>query len=136
MGGVALLAAFAAAAHAQVVPPADEACRQVLAQTVEFASDRTTLDGTARALVRRQAKCLEAGSGAVSVEGYWDDSSTQTKARELSLRIASRVRDELVKGGVAEARVKAVGHGRERSLDPDRPTERHRAVRLVVAPGT
>ena len=114
---------------------ADEACRQTLAQTVEFASDKTTLDATARALVRRQAKCLEANAGAVTVEGFWDDSATQPKARELSLRLASRVRDELVKSGIAEARVKAVGHGREQSLDPERPTERRRAVRLAVAPG-
>lgn len=129
--GIALLA-FAAAAHAQGVPPADDACRQVLASPVEFASDKTTLDAAGRALVKRQAKCLEAMSGTVSVEGYWDDSATQPKARELSLRLASRVRDELVKSGIVESRVKAVGHGRERSLDPDRPTERRRAVRLVL----
>ena len=67
------------------------------------------------------------------IEGFWDDSSTQPKARELSLRIASRVRDELVKGGVAETRLKAVGHGRDKSLDPDRPFERRRVVRLVPA---
>ena len=110
-----------------------DACKQTLAQTVEFASDKTTLDGTARALVRRQAKCLESIGGPVLVEGFWDDSSTTLKARELSMRIASRVRDELIKGGVAESRVKAVGHGRDQSLDPARPTDRRRVVRLVVA---
>lgn len=114
---------------------ADEACRQTLAQTVEFASDRTTLDAAARALVRRQAKCLEGGTGTVTVEAFWDDSATQPKARELSLRLASRVRDELVKAGIAEARVKTVGHGREQSLDPAKPYERRRVVRLAVAPG-
>lgn len=107
-------------------------CRQTLAQTVEFASDKTTLDGTARALVRRQAKCLETVGGAVVIEGFWDDSSTQVKARELSMRIASRVRDELVKGGVAEGRVKAVGHGRDQSLDPTKPFDRRRVVRVTV----
>jgi outer membrane protein OmpA-like peptidoglycan-associated protein len=133
--GLTLLGVSLAASQprAQTAPATD--CRQTLAQTVEFASDKTTLDGTARALVRRQAKCLESGGGPVSVEGYWDDSATQPKARELSLRIASRVRDELVKNGVADTRVKAVGHGRDKSLDPDRPTERRRAVRLVVAGG-
>jgi outer membrane protein OmpA-like peptidoglycan-associated protein len=109
-----------------------EACKQTLAQAVEFASDKTTLDATARALVRRQAKCLESVGGPVLVEGFWDDSSTQPKARELSLRIASRVRDELVKGGVAEGRVKAVGHGRDQSFDPANPTERRRVVRVVA----
>lgn len=118
-----------AAVHAQT--PA-EACKQTLAQTVEFASDKTTLDGTARALVRRQAKCLETVGGAVLVEGFWDDSSTQPKARELSMRIASRVRDELIKGGVAEGRVKAVGHGRDQPLDPANPFERRRVVRITV----
>lgn len=112
-----------------------EACKQTLAQTVEFASDKTTLDGTARALVRRQAKCLETVGGPVTVEGFWDDSSTTFKARELSMRIASRVRDELIKGGVAEGRVKAVGHGRDQSLDPTRPFERRRVVRVVAAGG-
>lgn len=116
-------------AHAQT--PA-EACKQTLAQTVEFASDKTTLDATARALVRRQAKCLEAGGGAVRVEGFWDDSSTTTKARELSMRIASRVREELIKGGVAEGRVKAVGYGRDQPLDPANPFERRRVVRVTV----
>ena len=129
-------AAFAAlvlcAAPALAQSPAAD-CRQTLAQTVEFASDKTTLDAPARALVRRQAKCLESVGGPVSVEGYWDDSSTQPKARELSLRIASRVRDELVKNGVADSRVKATGHGRDKSLDPDKPTERRRAVRVIVA---
>lgn len=131
IAGLALFALTAAASQplAQTAPD----CRQTLAQTVEFASDKTTLDATARALVRRQAKCLESVGGPVSVEGFWDDSSTQPKARELSLRIASRVRDELVKGGVAESRVKAVGHGRDKSLDPERPTERRRAVRVIVA---
>ncbi|HEX2113170.1 MAG TPA: OmpA family protein [Alphaproteobacteria bacterium] len=114
--------------------PAD-ACRQTLAQTVEFASDKTTLDATARALVRRQAKCLEGNGGSVTIEAFWDDSSTQTKARELSLRLASRVRDELVKSGVAETRLKTVGHGRDKSLDPDKPHERRRVVRLVVGAG-
>ena len=71
--------------------------------------------------------------GPVLVEGFWDDSSTQPKARELSLRIASRVRDELVKIGVADSRVKATGHGRDKALDPDKPTERRRAVRVIVA---
>lgn len=125
----------AAMAYAQTASPADDACKQTLAQTVEFASDKTTLDAAARVLVRRQAKCLERGTAAITVEGYWDDSSTQAKARELSLRIASRVRDELAKGGVAESRVKAVGYGRDRSLDPDRPFERRRAVRVIAAAG-
>jgi outer membrane protein OmpA-like peptidoglycan-associated protein len=110
-----------------------DGCRQTLAEIVEFASDRTTLNAAARALVRRQAKCLETVGGAVTLEGFWDDSATQSKARELSLRLASRVRDELVKSGVAEARVKIVGHGREQSLDPARPYERRRAVRLTVS---
>jgi peptidoglycan-associated lipoprotein len=114
--------------------PAD-ACRQTLAQTVEFASDKTTLDATARALVRRQAKCLESIGGTVTIEAFWDDSSTQTKARELSLRLASRVRDELVKGGVTEARLKTIGYGRDKSLDPDKPHERRRVVRLLVGAG-
>jgi outer membrane protein OmpA-like peptidoglycan-associated protein len=109
-----------------------EACKQTLAQTVEFASDKTTLDATARALVRRQAKCLESVGGPVLVEGFWDDSSTQFKARELSTRIASRVRDELVKGGVAEGRVKALGHGRDQALDPANPSDRRRVVRVVA----
>lgn len=117
---------------AQAQSPAD-ACRQTLAETVEFASDKTTLNATARALVRRQAKCLEAAGGAVTLEGFWDDSATQTRARELSLRLASRVRDELVKSGVAETRIKAVGHGRDASLDPARPYERRRAVRVTAA---
>jgi outer membrane protein OmpA-like peptidoglycan-associated protein len=119
---------------AQTAPPAD-ACRQTLAQTVEFASDKTTLDGTARALVRRQATCLEAIGGNVTIEAFWDDSATQPRARELSLRLATRVREELVKSGVAETRLTTVGHGRDKSLDPDRPTERRRVVRLVVAAG-
>jgi peptidoglycan-associated lipoprotein len=133
IAGLALLALGLAASQprAQTPPAAD--CRQILAQVVEFASDKTTLDATARALVRRQAKCLESVGGPVSVEGFWDDSSTQVKARELSLRIASRVRDELVKNGVADSRVKTAGHGRDKSLDPDRPTERRRAVRVIVA---
>ena len=109
-----------------------EACKQTLAQTVEFASDKTTLDATARALVRRQAKCLETVGGPVLIEGFWDDSSTQFKARELSMRIASRVRDELVKGGVGEGRIKAVGHGRDEPLDPAKPFERRRVVRVVA----
>jgi outer membrane protein OmpA-like peptidoglycan-associated protein len=106
-----------------------------LAQTVEFASDKTTLDAAARALVRRQAKCLETVGGGVTIEAFWDDSATQPRARELSLRLASRVRDELVKSGVAETRLQTVGHGRDKSLEPDRPTERRRVVRLVVASG-
>jgi outer membrane protein OmpA-like peptidoglycan-associated protein len=124
----ATLTAHAAAQSARA--PAAEPCGETLARVVEFASDRTTLDATARALVRRQAKCLAETSGKVSVEGYWDDSATQPKARELSLRLATRVREELVKGGVEEGRVTTVGHGRERSLDPARPFERRRAVRL------
>jgi outer membrane protein OmpA-like peptidoglycan-associated protein len=132
--GIGLFALALAASAAAQTTPAD-ACGQILAQTVEFASDKTTLDGTARALVRRQAKCLETVAGNVLVEGFWDDSSTQPKARELSLRIASRVRDELVKSGVAEARVKTAGHGREKSIDPDRPFERRRVVRLVLGAG-
>lgn len=125
---LAILIGAAPAAYAQT---ADEACRQTLAQTVEFASDKTTLDGKARALVKRQAKCLEGGAGAVTVEGFWDDSSTQTRARELSLRLATRVREELVKNGVAEGRVKTVGHGRDQSLDPAQPHERRRVVRVA-----
>ncbi len=139
MGDAVLIVRAAVAAALLFTIPAawaqaDEACRQTLAQTVEFASDKTTLDATARALVRRQAKCLEGSTGAIAVEGFWDDSATQPKARELSLRLASRVRDELVKAGITEARVKTVGHGREQALDPARPTERRRVVRLV-APG-
>jgi outer membrane protein OmpA-like peptidoglycan-associated protein len=128
--GFLALALMLSGAHAQ--SPAD-ACRQTLTETVEFASDKTTLDASARALVRRQAKCLEVAGGAVTIEGYWDDSATQTKARELSLRLASRVRDELVRGGVAETRIRTVGHGRDASLDPARPYERRRVVRVTAA---
>jgi outer membrane protein OmpA-like peptidoglycan-associated protein len=133
IAGLALLALGLAASQPRAQTPPATDCRQTLAQIVEFASDKTTLDATARALVRRQAKCLESVGGPVAVEGYWDDSSTQPKARELSLRIASRVRDELVKGGVADTRIKVAGHGRDQSIDPARPTERRRAVRVIVA---
>lgn len=132
--GLLALALSISVSLAQNAPPAD-ACRQTLAQPVEFASDKTTLDGTARALVRRQAKCLEAIGGSVTIEAFWDDSATQPRARELSLRLASRVREELVKSGVAETRLTTVGHGRDKSFDPDRPTERRRVVRLVAAAG-
>lgn len=135
---VAIAFVFAAAlapriAWAQGARAPAESCAETLARIVEFASDRTTLDATARALVRRQAKCLMETPGAkVTIEGYWDDSSTQAKARELSLRLATRVKDELVKSGIDEAWLSTVGHGRERSLDPARPTERRRAVRLLT----
>lgn len=133
---VALVFAAAAApriAAAQGARAPAEPCAETLARIVEFASDKTTLDAAARALVRRQAKCLtETPAAKVTIEGYWDDSSTQAKARELSLRLATRVKDELVKGGVEESRLGTVGHGRERSLDPARPTERRRAVRVLT----
>jgi outer membrane protein OmpA-like peptidoglycan-associated protein len=132
--GLGLFALALCAAPTVAQAPTD-ACRQTLAQTVEFAADKTTLDGTARALVRRQARCLETVGGNVMIEAFWDDSATQPRARELSLRLASRVREELMKSGIAEARLQTVGHGRDKSLDPDRPTERRRVVRLVVASG-
>ncbi len=110
-----------------------EPCDATLARIVEFESHRTTLDAAARALVRRQAKCLaESPAVKVTIEGYWDDSGTQATAGGLSLQLATRVRNELVKGGVNERRLRIVGHGRDRSLDPARPTERRRAVRIVT----
>lgn len=126
--------ALAASAAAQTTRPLDEACRQTLASIVEFASDRTTLDGTARALVRRQARCLEGQAGAITVEGYWDDSSTQSAAIGLSQRLANAVKAEMAKAGIDAERIKTVGYGRNRPLDPERPFERRRAARVVVVP--
>jgi outer membrane protein OmpA-like peptidoglycan-associated protein len=120
------LAALAADAAAQSPRPVDEACRQALASIVAFASDRTTLDG--------QARCLEGQTGPIKIEGYWDDSSTQAAAVGLSQRLANAVKAEMIKAGIGEDRIQTVGYGRNRPLDPDRPFERRRAARVIVAP--
>jgi outer membrane protein OmpA-like peptidoglycan-associated protein len=128
------LTAGSAAASAQSGRPLDEACRQALASVVEFASDRTTLDGRGRTLVRRQARCLEGQPGAITVEGYWDDSATQSAAVGLSQRLANAVKAELVKSGIDAERIQTVGHGRNRALDPALPHERRRAARVIATP--
>lgn len=128
----AIMIAYSDGATAQTTRSLDEACRQTLASIVEFASDRTTLDGPARTLVRRQARCLEGQSGAITIEGYWDDSSTQSAAIGLSQRLANAVKAEMAKAGIDAERIKTVGYGRNRPLDPERPFERRRAARVVA----
>lgn len=126
-----LLAAGEAAAQSA---PASETCQTVLAQPVTFPSDKTTLDAAARAHVRRQAQCLAGSSGPITLEAYWDDSSTKPKAIGLSERLAERVKAELARHGVDERRIAIRAHGRDRGVDPQNPFDHHRAVRVVASP--
>lgn len=101
-----------------------------------FASGQAALTDKAKADVGAIAAYLAALPGAsVQVEGHTDAQGAPDANRALSQRRADAVREALLAGGVARARVRAAGHGAERPVADNATAEgraRNRRVEIRI----
>ncbi|MDF1564850.1 MAG: thrombospondin type 3 repeat-containing protein [Deltaproteobacteria bacterium] len=76
--------------------------------------------------------------GKIQVEGHTDDQGNDAFNKKLSQRRAEAVRTYLLKKGIAEERLEAIGYGEERPVEPNETKEGRAANRRVefVIPDT
>ena len=92
----------------------DPTCRNV---TVNFALDRSSLDGRAKSLLDANMSCFQQLTGQIRVEGHCDERGTTDYNLALGFRRADTVRSYLVSGGVAASRVVTTSFGEEKPVD-------------------
>jgi outer membrane protein OmpA-like peptidoglycan-associated protein len=101
-----------------------------------FGSGSANLTAAAAASVRVLAAYLQAGSGAILVEGHTDDEGQAEANQALSRRRAEAVRAALAEGGVAASRMKAAGRGEADPVADNGSAEgraRNRRVEIIVS---
>ncbi len=100
---------------------AGSATSQYLVQNVGdrvfFATDQSSLDGSARATLRNQAQWLaQNGELRIVIEGHADERGTRDYNLALGARRANAVRDFLISEGVNSSRLQTISYGKERPV--------------------
>ncbi len=100
---------------------AGSATSQYLVQNVGdrvfFATDQSSLDGSARATLRNQAQWLaQNGELRIVIEGHADERGTRDYNLALGARRANAVRDFLISEGVNSNRLQTISYGKERPV--------------------
>jgi OOP family OmpA-OmpF porin len=105
-----------------------------MALDVTFDFDKATLKGDASTEIKKVSHFMKRYPNVkVTVEGYTDNIGGAEKNKKLSQERAETVKAELIKDGVSESRLTAVGYGMEHPI-ADNKTEAGRAQnRRVVA---
>jgi outer membrane protein OmpA-like peptidoglycan-associated protein len=107
-----------------------------LKRAIRLKADAPTLDARSMAELDSVADILDehADIKSLRVEAHWDTSAGD-KARDVTQKQADRIKQYLVKKGIAEARIEAVGLGADKPLVPNiSPTNKakNRRVELHV----
>ncbi len=93
----------------------------VLKQPIKFKPKSAELDSSAPHLLDEVVDALvnHPEIKRLRVEAHWDGSLPKAKAEDLTLRQAQAVREYLVKQGIAESRLEAVGAGSAKPMVPN-----------------
>ena len=90
---------------------------QNVGDRVFFATDQSSLDGSARATLRNQAQWLAQNTEIrIVVEGHADERGTRDYNLALGARRANAVRDFLISQGVDGSRLQTISYGKERPV--------------------
>ena len=90
---------------------------QNVGDRVFFATDQSSLDGSARATLRNQAQWLAQNSELrIVIEGHADERGTRDYNLALGARRANAVRDFLISEGVNSSRLQTISYGKERPV--------------------
>ena len=90
---------------------------QNVGDRVFFATDQSSLDGSARATLRNQAQWLaQNGELRIVIEGHADERGTRDYNLALGARRANAVRDFLISEGVNGSRLQTISYGKERPV--------------------
>jgi peptidoglycan-associated lipoprotein len=108
---------------------------------VFFADGSAELGARARAALAAQAAWLSRHpTVAIVIEGHADDAGASNHNLDVSWRRADAVRRRLIEMGVAPARIRTVGYGRDRLIAectaPACSAQNRRAVTVVEAPAS
>ena len=97
--------------------PAPDGCGRIVLRGVNFAFDRSEVDGPSSVVLDAAADQLnECRNVAVRVEGHTDWIGTDAYNEGLSERRAESVRSHLVSRGVSASRLTAVGYGESQPI--------------------
>jgi peptidoglycan-associated lipoprotein len=104
--------------------------------TVNFATDSSDVDDTAKAILTQQAAWLQRNPNVrVTVEGHCDERGTREYNLALGERRASSAKNFLVAAGVAASRITVISYGKEHPLaegsDESAWAQNRRAVSVV-----
>ena len=111
-GAPAPAPARAPAPMAPAPAPAPDGCGRIVLRGVNFAFDKSNIDGPSSVVLDAAADQLnECRNVAVRVEGNTDSIGTDAYNQALSERRAESVRGHLVNRGVSASRLSAVGYG-------------------------
>ncbi len=84
---------------------------------VFFETDKSRLDGMARASLRSQATWLKQNDSiSLTVEGHADERGTREYNLALGARRANAVRDFLIAQGIGRNRLETISYGKERPV--------------------
>ena len=83
---------------------------------VFFATDRSTLNESARATLQKQASWLNGNNVSLIIEGHADERGSRDYNLDLGARRANAVRDYLVSLGVNPSRLSTISYGKERPV--------------------
>ena len=97
--------------------PAPDSCGRIVLRGVNFAFDKSNIDGPSSVVLDAAADQLkECPNVAVRVEGNTDWIGTDAYNQGLSERRAESVRGHLVSRGVSSSRLTSVGYGESRPI--------------------
>ena len=129
------------AAQSSVTPGTQEDLVTNVGDRVFFETDKSTLDGEARATLQRQAAWMKTYENlAFTIEGHADERGTREYNLGLGSRRANAVKDYLVSLGVPASRLKTISYGKERPVCLDSTetcwAQNRRAVTVVTSGAT
>ena len=103
-----------------------------------FPSDESRVAEDQAETISQMARALLAvGIHGARVEGHTDSTGSMQYNHDLSLRRAEAVKQALVAGGMADARVQAVGKGASQPVESNRTVQgrsENRRVAIIVTP--
>ena len=129
------------AAQSSVTPGTQEDLVTNVGDRVFFDTDKSTLDGEARATLQRQAAWMKTYPNlAFTIEGHADERGTREYNLGLGSRRANAVKDYLVSLGVPGSSLKTISYGKERPVCLDSTetcwAQNRRAVTVVTSGAT
>ncbi len=110
---------------------------KVGSDTVLFATDSYDIDGSARAILDRQAQWLQQYPNVrITIEGHCDERGTREYNLALGDRRANSAKNYLAGTGVGAARISTISYGKERPVamgsDEGAWAQNRRAVTVVI----
>ena len=111
--------------------------RIVILEKVYFATGKDVILARSHPLLKQVAAVLRANPQVelVRIEGHTDDQGNDAKNLDLSQRRANNVRAFLMKEGIAEGRMEAVGYGETKPVDTNKTAkgrENNRRVGFTI----